>query len=84
VALLVQLIGSTLVLVGFVAGQAGRLTPTSRRYLALNTIGSLGLAASALVESQWGFLVLEAAWFAVSLDGLRRSLRAPRPRAEDR
>jgi hypothetical protein len=73
-ALLVQLAGSTLVLIAFVAGQAGRLAATSRRYLALNLVGSLGLAVSAVVEAQWGFLVLEAAWCAVSFDGLRRAL----------
>ena len=72
--LLVQLAGSALVLIAFVAAQANRLTPHSRRYLALNLIGSLGLAVSAVVEAQWGFLVLEAVWSAVSFDGLRRSL----------
>ncbi len=76
-ALLAQLIGSALVLVAFVANQAGRLTPVSRLYLALNLIGSLALAASAIAEAQWGFLVLEAAWSAASVLGLRRSF-APR------
>jgi hypothetical protein len=71
--LLVQLAGSTLVLIAFVAAQARRLSPDSRRYLVLNLVGSLALAISATVEAQWGFLVLEAAWSAVSLEGLRRS-----------
>jgi hypothetical protein len=74
--LVVQLAGSALVLTAFIAGQAGRMGPHSRAYLLLNLIGSLGLAASAVVEAQWGFLVLEAAWSAASLDGLRRSLAA--------
>jgi hypothetical protein len=74
--LLVQLVGSALVLVAFVAAQAGRLLPASRAYLWLNLIGSVGLAVSAVVEAQWGFLVLEGVWSAVSLDGLRRSYRA--------
>ncbi len=72
-ALLAQIVGSLLVLLAFLAGQTGRLTPTSRAYLALNVVGSLGLAGSAIVESQWGFLALEAAWSAASIDGLRRS-----------
>jgi hypothetical protein len=70
--LLVQLVGSALVLVAFIAAQANRLSPHSRRYLALNLVGSLALAASAVVEAQWGFLVLEAVWSAVSFAGLRR------------
>ncbi len=72
-SLLVQLIGSALILVAFIAAQTERLLPTSRVYLTLNAVGSLGLAVSAVVEAQWGFLALEAVWSAVSLDGLRRS-----------
>ena len=74
--LLVQLVGSTLVLIAFVAAQTGRLVPSSRSYLMLNAVGSVGLAVSAVVEAQWGFLVLEAVWSAVSIEGLRRSLAA--------
>jgi hypothetical protein len=73
-SLLVQLVGSALLLIAFVAAQSGRLTPASRGYLILNAFGSLALAVSALVEAQWGFLVLEAVWCAVSIAGLRRSL----------
>ncbi len=81
--LLVQIAGSALVLVAFIAGQADRLTPHSLTYLTLNLIGSIALAASAIAESQWGFLVLETVWSAASLIGLRRSLarRAGRERA---
>ncbi len=73
-SLLVQLVGSLLILVAFIAAQKGRLDVSSRSYLMLNTVGSLALAVSALVEAQWGFLVLEAVWSAVSIAGLRRSL----------
>jgi hypothetical protein len=74
--LLVQLVGSALVLVAFIAGQADRLAPHSLAYLALNLVGSLALAVSATAEAQWGFLILEAAWSAASLIGLRRSFAA--------
>jgi hypothetical protein len=74
--LLVQLAGSALVLIAFIAGQADRLAPHSLAYLTLNLVGSIGLAVSALAESQWGFLVLEAAWSAASLIGLRRRATA--------
>ncbi len=74
--LVVQLVGSVLILIGFIAGQTGRWVPSSRRYLAFNLIGSLALAVSAVVEAQWGFVLLEAVWSAVSLDGLRRGTAA--------
>ncbi len=75
-SLLVQLVGSALILVAFIAAQRERLSPASRGYLSLNAVGSLALAVSALVEAQWGFLVLEAVWCGVSTAGLRRSLLA--------
>jgi len=68
----IQIIGSTLVLLAFVAAQAGRMQITSRVYLALNAIGSSGLAVSAAAGSQWGFLALEGVWTAVSVAGLVR------------
>jgi len=73
-SLLVQLVGSALILIAFIAAQRGRLAVSSRSYLVLNSLGSLALAVSAAVEAQWGFLALEAVWSAVSIAGLRRSL----------
>jgi hypothetical protein len=75
-SLVVQLVGSALILIAFIAAQRERLAVSSRGYLTLNAAGSLALSASALVEAQWGFLVLEAVWSAVSIAGLRRSLLA--------
>lgn len=48
-----------LVLAGFAAAQRGLLDQKSRRYLVLNLIGSGILAVDAVVEQQWGFLLLE-------------------------
>jgi hypothetical protein len=75
-SLLVQLVGSALILIAFIAAQRERVSPASRAYLTLNAAGSLALAVSALAEAQWGFLVLEAVWCGVSIAGLRRSLLA--------
>jgi hypothetical protein len=75
-SLLVQLAGSALILIAFIAAQRERLTPASRSYLTLNALGSLALAVSALIEAQWGFLVLETVWCWFSIAGLRRSLLA--------
>jgi hypothetical protein len=63
---LVQIFGSLLILVAFVAAQRGALTATSRTYLLLNLAGSAILAFLAAHERQWGFLLLEFSWAVVS------------------
>ncbi len=73
---LVQIIGAVLILVAFAAAQFGAMDPHSRAYLALNFVGSLILAVLAWRERQWGFLLLESVWAAVSLWGLRLALRS--------
>ena len=56
---LIQIIGALLVLAAFAAVQFDRMRPDSQRYLTLNLIGSTILTVLALVESQWGFFLLE-------------------------
>ena len=75
---LLQIAGAVAVLVAFALAQAGRLDPASRPYLLLNLAGSAVLAAEAYLGAQWGFLLLEAAWAAVSARGLlqRRAIAA--------
>jgi hypothetical protein len=75
---IVQVVGSLLVLTAFLAAQSGRLTSSSRTYLALNLAGSTVLAVAALVGQLWGFLLLEAAWAAVSAVGLLGTFRGGR------
>jgi uncharacterized membrane protein len=70
----IQIIGSIGVLAGFVLAQIGVVNPKSRLYLWLNSIGSGLLAADAVVESQWGFLLLEGTWAVVSVVSLARVL----------
>ena len=72
---LLQLVGALLVLAGFTLAQLGRLDPQSIPYLVVNLVGSAILAALALEERQWGFLLLEGVWALVSLAGLVGRLR---------
>lgn len=67
---LVQVVGALLILSAFAAAQFGVMDPHSRIYLVLNLVGSLVLAVLAWEERQWGFLLLETVWAAVSLWGL--------------
>jgi hypothetical protein len=76
---LVQVGGAVLILVAFAASQFGAMDPHSRAYLVLNFLGSLILAVLAWREHQWGFLLLETVWAAVSLWGLCATLRRARP-----
>jgi hypothetical protein len=78
---LVQIAGSLLILAGFAAAQAGRLSIDSASYLVLNFVGSAILAALAWIDQQWGFLLLEGVWALVSLWGLVQLTRGRTPTA---
>lgn len=63
---LLQLLGAVLILVPFAWSQLGALSVSSARYLGLNLAGSALLAAVAVIEVQWGFLLLESCWALVA------------------
>lgn len=72
---IVQIFGALLILAAFGGAQLGRMATDSPAYLVLNLLGSGILTGVALVESDWGFLLLEVVWALVSLWGLLRVLR---------
>ena len=76
-----QIAGAILILVAFAANQRGTMSPQSRAYLTLNLVGSIVLAVVAFLDSDLGFLLLEAVWAIVSALGLFRVLRGTPPPA---
>ena len=73
---LVQIAGSLLILGAFAMAQIGMLDQRSRTYLVLNAAGSAILADQAFHGRQWGFLLLEGVWAALSMTSLGAVLRA--------
>lgn len=67
--------GALLILAGYAGIQLKRLTPERQVYNAVNLAGALLLGYVAVVNRQAGFIVLEAAWIAISVAGLARSSR---------
>jgi hypothetical protein len=83
-----QVSGSLLILTAFVLAQFRGLGAESPAYLGLNLTGSLALAILAATGGQWGFLLLEGTWAAISAFRLISVFRArhnvPRPEATHR
>ena len=76
---LLQIVGALLILAPFAALQFGRTSSHAPVYLWPNLVGSALLAYLAVVEEQWGFLLLEAVWAMVAAWGLLRPGPAPDP-----
>lgn len=68
----VSVVGAVLILLPFAANQMNRLATTSLAYLVMNLVGSSLLTAVAVLEHQYGFILLEGTWALMSLYGLSR------------
>jgi hypothetical protein len=77
----ISLFGAMLILIPFAASQLGRLRTSSMTYQVMNLVGSSTLTAVAVLESQYGFILLEGVWALMSLVGVRRVMRGPTQRA---
>ena len=75
----ISLVGALLILSAFSANQAGILSTHRPAYNAMNLFGALILAWVAVISAQYGFIVLEGAWAAISLVALLRSRRPSGP-----
>jgi len=68
----VSLVGAFLILLAYGLNQRGRLTPRQASYSLMNLIGSSLLLWVAIIDRRAGFVVVEAAWAAMSLIPLLR------------
>ncbi|MEX2557615.1 MAG: hypothetical protein WEB06_18530 [Actinomycetota bacterium] len=72
---IVQLAGALFILSAFILAQMNRLRPESAVYLLLNFVGAGLLSVVALIDRDWGFVLLEVVWTLVSGAGLVRLSR---------
>lgn len=73
-----SLLGAFLILLPFTLTQLNRLAVRSVSYQAMNLVGSGLLEVVALVNQQYGFILLEAVWAGVSLWGLVKVIQSRR------
>jgi hypothetical protein len=71
----VQLIGAILILIPFAGAQLKRMDVASVPYQLMNLVGSAMLTATAAMNAQYGFILLEGTWAVMSLVGLARLKR---------
>ena len=75
----ISVVGALLVLAAFAANQLGRTDASSLLYQVTNLVGSAILTVVAVIEVQWGFILLEGMWALVSAWGALRILRGSPP-----
>jgi len=69
---MIQIVGAIAILAAFLLAQVGVLNTRSKVYLMLNLAGAGVLSWVALMDQDWGFLLLEGVWTVVSAASLVR------------
>lgn len=69
-----------MILAGYAGSNLGHLGTRSSAYIGLNLVGGIALSVAAVIASQWGFLLLEGTWAAITLTAGVRILHGRRSR----
>ena len=73
----ISIVGALVILAAYGANQFSRVRTTNLAYVVANAVGAGILAVVALIEDQWGFLLLEGVWCLLACVALvRRPARA--------
>ena len=80
----ISVFGALAVLLAYVANQFGWTNASNLPYQVTNLAGSGILAVIAVIEVQFGFILLEGAWALLSLWGTFRILRGAPPGSASR
>ena len=72
---LISVAGALLILLPFAGSQLGRLSPHSLAYQVMNLVGAASLTTVAVIEVQYGFILLEGIWTIMSILGLWKVLQ---------
>ncbi len=75
----VSVFGALAILAAYAANQLRLIGPSNLSYSAMNFVGSTVLTVIAVIEVQWGFILLEGVWAIVSLWAMITILRDGRP-----
>lgn len=77
---IVSIVGALLILLPFGGSQLGRMSTESLAYQVMNLVGAALLTTVAIIESQYGFILLEGTWTVMSAIGLWKVSSRPQLR----